>query len=123
MHAAVADSPAPAGVLVVGTDCPVLTPGLLRRAAASLDRNDATVIPAEDGGYVLIGMRHPSRRVFTDIDWGSEKVMGQTRVRLSEMGWRWSEFAPLWDVDREEDFRRLSDLFPDVHPPGRQPVP
>jgi hypothetical protein len=116
MHAAVAGSPA--GVLVVGTDCPVLTPELLRRAAASLDQDDATVIPAEDGGYVLIGMRHPSRRVFTDIDWGSGKVMGQTRERLSEAGWRWSEFAPLWDVDREEDFRRLSDLFPDVHPPG-----
>ena len=117
MHAAVADSPA--GGLVVGTDCPVLTSGLLRRAAVSLDQNDATVIPAEDGGYVLIGMRHPSRRVFTDIDWGSGKVMAQTRERLSEIGWRWSEFAPLWDVDREEDFRRLSNLFLDVHPPVR----
>jgi glycosyltransferase A (GT-A) superfamily protein (DUF2064 family) len=57
--------------------------------------------------------------VFTDIDWGSGKVMAQTRERLSEIGWRWSEFAPLWDVDREEDFRRLSDLFPDDHPPVR----
>ena len=119
MHAAVADSPALAGVLVVGTDCPMMTPGRLRQAGVSLDRNDATVIPAEDGGYVLIGMRHPSRRVFADIDWGSGKVMVQTRERLAEIGWRWSEFPPLWDVDREEDFRRLSDLFPDDLPPGR----
>jgi rSAM/selenodomain-associated transferase 1 len=74
MHAAVAGSPAPVGVLVVGTDCPVLTPGLLRRAAASLDQDDATVIPAEDGGYVLIGMRHPSRRVFKNTDFGREKA-------------------------------------------------
>ena len=119
MHAAVAGSPAPVGVLVVGTDCPVLTPGLLRRAAASLDQDDATVVPAEDGGYVLIGMRRPSRRVFADIDWGSGKVMAQTRERLSEIGWRWSEFPPLWDVDREEDLRRLRDLFPEDLPPGR----
>jgi hypothetical protein len=123
MHAAVAGSPAPAGVLVVGTDCPVLTPGLLRRAAASLDQDDATVIPAEDGGYVLIGVRHPSLRVFTDIDWGSGKVMAQTRERLSEAGWRWSEFPPLWDVDRDEDFQRLCDLFPEDFPPGRWLVP
>ncbi len=119
MHAAVADLPAPAGVLVVGTDCPVLTPGLLRQAAASLDQDDATVIPAEDGGYVLIGMRQPSPRVFADIDWGSGKVMAQTRERLSEIGWRWSEFTPLWDVDRDEDFRRLRDLFPEDLPPAR----
>lgn len=122
MHAAVADSPGSAGVLVVGTDCPVLTPGLLRRAAGSLDRDDATVIPAEDGGYVLIGMRRPSRRVFADIDWGSGRVMLQTRERLCEVGWRWSEFAPLWDVDREEDYRRLGSLFPGHLPPGRRPV-
>jgi len=119
MHAAVVGSPAPAGVLVVGTDCPVLTPGLLRRAAASLDQDDATVVPAEDGGYVLIGMRQPARRVFADIDWGSGRVMAQTRERLAEIGWRWSEFPPLWDVDRDEDSRRLRDLFPEDLPPGR----
>ncbi len=97
----------------------MLTPGLLRQAAASLDQDDATVIPAEDGGYVLIGMRQPSPRVFADIDWGSGKVMAQTRERLSEIGWRWSEFTPLWDVDRDEDFRRLRDLFPEDLPPAR----
>jgi glycosyltransferase A (GT-A) superfamily protein (DUF2064 family) len=43
--------------LVIGTDCPALTPELLRAAAAALSDNEATLIPAEDGGYVLIGLQ------------------------------------------------------------------
>ena len=47
-------------VLVIGTDCPSLSPAHLQEAADALrDGNDVVVIPAEDGGYVLIGTRRP----------------------------------------------------------------
>ncbi|PKO39676.1 MAG: hypothetical protein CVU33_04045 [Betaproteobacteria bacterium HGW-Betaproteobacteria-6] len=114
MHAAIAESSSSAGTLVIGTDCAVLTPGLLRAAAESLQTHDATVVPAEDGGYVLIGMREASMEAFRDVDWSTERVMAQTRVRLTAVNWRWSEFPPLWDVDRKEDFERLAELFPDA---------
>jgi glycosyltransferase A (GT-A) superfamily protein (DUF2064 family) len=45
--------------------------------------------------------------------------MTQTRERLLETGWQWSEFPSLWDVDREEDFQRLGALLPDDFLPGR----
>lgn len=116
MHAAMTESPTPAGTLVIGTDCPVLTPARLRQAAAALRDSDAVVLPAEDGGYVLIGLRQPAADVFANVDWGTDRVMAQTRQRLQALGWHWSEPATLWDVDRPADFDRLSGMFPDVRP-------
>lgn len=114
MHAAVDESAGVGGTLVIGTDCPLLTPEGLRQAAGQLRDHDATVVPAEDGGYVLIGLRRVGRRVFQQVDWGSERVMVQTRAQLRAMNWRWSELAPLWDVDRDEDVGRLLRLFPEA---------
>ncbi len=71
---------------------------------------DAVFIPAEDGGYVLVGLRRPQPRLFEGIDWGSERVMAQTRERLSELGLRWVELPTLWDVDRPGDLLRLATL-------------
>jgi len=112
MLAAIAETTTPAGTLVIGTDCPALTPALLRLAANTLAGHDAVVVPAEDGGYVLIGMRQAAPRVFDAVDWSTGHVMAQTRARLAEMDWRWQEFAPLWDVDRDEDLVRLDACFP-----------
>jgi hypothetical protein len=114
MHAAIAESLTTAGTLVIGTDCPLLTPELLRQAADSLRQHDATVVPAEDGGYVLIGARQAGRRAFQQVDWSTGRVMAQTREGLTEMNWRWAESAPLWDVDRPEDFERLAEFFPEI---------
>lgn len=114
MFTAIAESPSRAGTLVIGTDCPMLTPGLLQRAANALSDRDAVVVPAEDGGYVLVGMREASRHVFREVEWSSGRVMAQTRQRLDDLGWQWSEFDALWDVDRADDFDRLAGLFPDL---------
>lgn len=115
MLAAVEDTPCPVGTLVIGTDCPLLTPGLLERAAGCLRAgDDAVVLPAEDGGYVLIGLRHPAPEPFSGVEWGSATVMAETRERLQAIGWRWSEPAVLWDVDRPADFERLAQLVPEV---------
>lgn len=102
------------GVLAIGTDCPALTPAHLRTAAASLPRHDAVVFPAEDGGYVLIGMRRPHPAMFTGIDWGSDRVMAQTRKRLTEYSLSWVEPVTLWDVDRPADLARLYAQYPDA---------
>lgn len=115
MLAAIAATPAAGGVLVIGTDCPALGPDHLREAAAALAHgNDAVVIPAEDGGYVLIGLRRPEPAVFADIDWGSAWVMAQTRERLRGRGLRWRELPPLWDVDRPDDVDRVARYWPQL---------
>jgi len=114
MRTAVAESPTLAGTLVIGSDCPALSSSLLRRAANILRASHAVVIPAEDGGYVLIGMREAAHAVFRDVAWSTEHVMAQTRHNLAEIGWRWSELDKLWDVDRVEDYLRLIEAFPEA---------
>ena len=100
-------------LLLIGSDCPALTPSHLHAAAAALDAgNDAVFIPAEDGGYVLAGMRRPVEAVFTGIDWGTAHVMAQTRAALAASAVRWAELPALWDVDRPDDLARLNDLEP-----------
>jgi rSAM/selenodomain-associated transferase 1 len=99
-----------ARVIVVGTDCPVLTEQHLRDAQQALaGGNDAVLIPAEDGGYALIGLTQCDARLFNDIPWGSDTVLTTTRERLKELRWRWHELETLWDIDRPEDYRRWSE--------------
>ena len=94
-------------VLVIGTDCPGLTAEHLRDAAEVLGSYDAVLIPAEDGGYVLIGLRKPQPVLFSDVDWGTPTVMAETRFLLSAHKLTWRELPPLWDVDTPEDLERL----------------
>ena len=114
MLQALQESAAPGGTLLVGTDCPALTPGLLRQAANALTGHDAVAIPAEDGGYVLLGAHRPAPELFADVQWGSARVMAQTRERLRALGWSWSEPATLWDVDRPDDLDRLLAAWPEA---------
>lgn len=114
MLAAIASSSTPAGTLVIGTDCPALGAAQLRESARALGDHDAVVIPAEDGGYVLIGMKTPAPEAFAGVDWGSARVMAQTRQRLAALGWRWQEADPLWDVDLPQDLDRLFAGYPDA---------
>ncbi|UCH49924.1 MAG: TIGR04282 family arsenosugar biosynthesis glycosyltransferase [Betaproteobacteria bacterium] len=94
--------------VLIGSDCPCLTPHDLRCAAQALrDGADLAFVPAEDGGYVLIAARSCSHQLFDDIAWGSEHVMAQTRSRLRELGQTWQELPPRWDIDRPEDYDRL----------------
>jgi hypothetical protein len=115
MAQAVAAQAGPGGVLVIGTDCPALTPQHLRSSASALaGGDDAVLLPAEDGGYVLIGLRAPHPEVFEGIAWGGERVLAETRARLGALGLRWSEPAILWDVDRPDDLERLAREVPDL---------
>lgn len=105
-------------LLLVGSDCPALQAEHLIAAAAALaalpstpgGANAAVFIPAEDGGYVLVGLRFAEPRLFVDIDWGSARVMAQTRRRLRDLALPWTELPVLWDVDRPADLLRLGEL-------------
>ncbi|CAM3438337.1 TIGR04282 family arsenosugar biosynthesis glycosyltransferase [Halomonas lysinitropha] len=94
--------------LLIGSDCPALTPALLERCQSALSEADAVFLPVEDGGYALVGVRRNDQRLFAAIDWGTNRVMKQTRARAHALGWRLACPAQLWDVDRPEDLDRLA---------------
>lgn len=110
MHLAL--SQAGGSAMVIGSDCPVLTPALLGACAEALKHHDIVCLPAEDGGYALLGARHPDPRLFENIAWGGGRVMAETRERIAALGWRLACPATVWDVDRPEDLARLSAACP-----------
>lgn len=94
--------------LLIGTDCPSLSAHHLRSAGQALsDGNDAVLVPVEDGGYALVGLARCDARLFEGIGWSGPAVMDETRTRLRELDWRWTELESLWDVDRPADYERL----------------
>ena len=95
-------------VTLIGTDCPALTAQHLRDADHVLVAGrDAVLVPAEDGGYALIGLTRCDAPLFDGVGWGGAEVMEETRARLRALGWSWEELETLWDVDRPEDYQRL----------------
>jgi hypothetical protein len=107
MHAAFRLHCAQGPLLLIGTDCPVLQPGHLRQAAwALLDGADAVFLPAEDGGYVLVGLREPQAALFDAMPWSTDRVMALTRARAHAAGLCLRELDTLWDVDLPADVER-----------------
>lgn len=110
MATAVASHTIRGPVIVLGTDCPALTPAHLQESAAVFgDGMDVALIPAEDGGYVLIGLATAHPALFAGVRWGTDRVLAETRARLQAERLRWFEGPPLWDVDRPADLARLAE--------------
>jgi uncharacterized protein len=91
--------------LLIGTDCPALTSLTLRAAATALEHHDAVLVPALDGGYVLMGLQRPQPRLFDGIAWGTDTVLAATRTRMTDAGLSCAELDPLPDLDTPDDYR------------------
>jgi len=100
-----------ARAVLIGSDCPALTPAVIGRAARWLQGGaDIVLAPAQDGGYALIGARRISAEVFSGVEWGSERVLAQTRANLVRARLRLRCLPTVWDVDRPQDLERLRAL-------------
>ena len=103
-------------VVLVGTDCPSIDRGYLEYALEKLASGKQVVIgPAEDGGYVLLGVRDSWPQLFLDIPWGGDRVMTVSRQRIDQLGLDCEILPERWDVDRPEDLARLASLSPPLN--------
>lgn len=96
------------GVLLLGADSPTLPLTHLQQAATALEKHDAVLVPSDDGGYVLLGVRSPASTLFENIDWGSDRVADQTRRQAEEAGMDFVETATWYDLDHFDDLKRAS---------------
>ena len=97
-------------VVLIGNDCPALDGAYLQAACAALQEQSVVIGPAEDGGYVLLGLRNIDVALFNDMPWGTEQVLSMTLQRLQQLDWCPVLLPELWDVDRPEDLSRLAAL-------------
>jgi rSAM/selenodomain-associated transferase 1 len=104
-----------ARVLLLGVDCPALTAAHLKQAVSWLQEGaDAVLGPAQDGGYVLLGLNRFAMALFEGHAWGSDSVAETTRQVMRCIGWRWRELPLLWDLDRPDDLAQLHKLGIDI---------
>jgi len=97
--------------LLMGCDCPSLTEQDLEHALTALNQgNEVTIAPAEDGGYVLIGLNRPHPELFDNMHWGTARVLDQTRKRIEHYKLRHHELNAQWDLDTPEDLERYRAL-------------
>jgi len=96
------------GVLVIGSDCPFMDAAYLQKAASALAHHEVVLAPAMDGGYTLIGLRESQPCIFSDIPWGTERVLRATLQRLCSSSLSAAILAPLPDIDRPQDLSLLN---------------
>ncbi len=95
-------------LVVVGTDCPQLTAEFVESAFARLNDHDVCLAPAEDGGYVLLGVNLTATTgkfepLFETIQWGSSNVLTQTLTQIESCQFTCALLPTLSDVDTPDD--------------------
>lgn len=96
--------------VIFGADCPTLPATRVLEAFETLERGaTAVIVPADDGGYVLLGMSEPRRELVDGVAWGRPDVAATTRRKAATSGIDLVELAPWYDVDEINSLRRLRD--------------
>ncbi len=90
-------------VVLVGSDLPLLSRGLLLEAGRLARRRGAALGPALDGGYYLVAQRAPGLDLFRGIPWSSPATLEATLDRARRIGVEPALLPPLPDVDTEAD--------------------
>ncbi|MBV8209576.1 MAG: TIGR04282 family arsenosugar biosynthesis glycosyltransferase [Burkholderiaceae bacterium] len=99
-------NPKAPGCILIGTDCPAQTTDDLEQAAHALQGHDVVLQPAEDGGYVLVGLRRPQPKLFEAISWGSSRVAQETLSRAKSLRLSFHLLRTLPDLDSADDLKR-----------------
>lgn len=93
-------------VVIIGIDCPDITPEILAGAFEQLRRQDLVLGPASDGGYYLIGLGQQLPSLFDRMAWGGDGVLAETLERAQRAGLGVAQLVQLSDVDYPEDLAR-----------------
>lgn len=105
--------------IFIGTDCPQMDVGYLERAAHLLQRHDAVLGPACDGGVVLMGASRPWPPL-GDLPWSSTSLRLALTRRLAAEGWTEGTLNTLTDVDSVEDLATIAGQLDDDSRPARR---
>jgi rSAM/selenodomain-associated transferase 1 len=120
MFAAAFDRGAPRAV-AIGSDAPLLIASSIEGALDSLTDHDVCLLPAADGGYVLIGCSHLHPCLFRDMPWSKADLMSRTLAACAENTLR-VHIGPMHqDVDTEADWNAVRPLLQSPQSPYPNP--
>jgi len=94
--------------VIIGTDIPELTHGIIQKAFDVLQQKNMALGPAKDGGYYLIGLRKNSLskaipELFGGINWEAGDVLEKTIKIATHSGLSFTLLDVLQDIDHPED--------------------
>jgi rSAM/selenodomain-associated transferase 1 len=100
-----------AKAILIGSDCLDLTQRHLQRVNEMLDHYSLVIIPALDGGYVLIAASQSvDPEVFNNISWSSEQVLRQSLKQCMVAQQSVKLLNPLRDIDHAADLAHYPQL-------------
>jgi len=96
-------------VVIIGSDCPLLSARTVAEAHVALETGaDVVIAPDSGGGYCLIGMRRNQPQLFSAVPMSTDDMCAET-VRLAEgLGLRVELLPEHYDVDEPADLQRLT---------------
>lgn len=98
-------------VLIIGSDCPYLTPELFNQAFSGLENHDFILGPSKDGGYYLLGMKKQNDYIFQNVTWSTNQVLTETIHKIKEADLTYCLLSTLADIDYEEDWLRYQETI------------
>ncbi|EGF23972.1 hypothetical protein RBWH47_03219 [Rhodopirellula baltica WH47] len=113
--------------ILIGADCPLLSPAEMDQTDRLFRDCDLVLGPATDGGYYLIGLSVPAdspnennppnrdtlpsrtilNTLWNDIPWSTDEVFDRTVAAAEAIGLRIGRLPVRSDVDTEEDLTAL----------------
>jgi hypothetical protein len=100
-----------APILIIGSDCPGISPALLEDAFRQLESFPVVLGPAVDGGYYLLGMNYLVESLFRNKPWSTPAVLAQTVADLQRADIPYALLPVLSDVDEAADLDHLPPSF------------
>ena len=95
--------------VLIGMDTPQVSPMLLEAAGRGLDRADAVLGAAEDGGWWVLGLRDARyAEVLRDVPMSTSTTGSATLAALRARGLRVGNLAVLQDVDTADAARTVA---------------
>ncbi len=104
-------------IIIVGNDCPDLTPKTIQQSFNSLNQSDVVIGPSTDGGFYLIAIKKIDERIFDNVKWYSDKVLSQLLTNINKSHYSHVLLETLNDIDDYADLIRWVERCktPNIH--------
>lgn len=96
-------------LLIIGNDCPTITPSLLSTAQAALETQPMVLGPAADGGVYLIGLTQAAfhKNAFAGLPWLTGQVFESLQQYASGLGLPVASLPVHQDIDTAADLQKI----------------